>query len=266
MAVQTRDLWDLVRGRPQVDPGELAEAILEQVGQEPLDYRTRLLIRDSVEALRRHWGPERLQAWLAGCPARVRIEMICRERFDRPGFASLSERLMDRTDPELVKQFLRELGSHVSRPVRLCIGGSVALILPGYLARHTEDVDVVDEVPAEIRSQHQLLAQLRKRYALELAHFQSHYLPQGWEHRVHSLEPFGQMQVALVDVHDIFLSKLFGGREKDRDDLRLLAPQLDKDTLTRRLRETTAPLRADAALLRRAEENWYILYGEALPS
>jgi hypothetical protein len=266
MVVQTKDLWSLVRGRPHVDPAELAEAVQDQVGQELLDYRTRLLVRDSVEALRQHWGPERLQAWLANCSARGRIEAICREDFERPGFASLAERLMEKTDPEAVKQFLRELGSQVPRPSRLRVGGSVALILPGYLSRNTEDIHVVDELPAEVRSQHQVLDRLRKRYGLQLAHFQSHYLPTGWEQRLHSLEPFGQLQVYLLDVHDVFLSKLFSSREKDRDDLRMLVPQLEKDTIVRRLRDTTAPLRADATLLLQAEENWSILYGEPLPS
>jgi hypothetical protein len=98
-----------------------------------------------------------------------------------------------------------------------------------------------------------------------VAHFQSHYLPSGWQGRVHSLGSFGKLQVYLVDVYDIFLSKLFSGRDKDRDDLRMLRGQLDKDTLIRRLKETTGCLRAEPALLQRATENWYILYGEALP-
>ena len=42
------------------------------------------------------------------------------------------------------------------------VGGSIALILPGYRERATTDIDVVDELPAEIRSQHALLDDLRK--------------------------------------------------------------------------------------------------------
>ena len=52
MALQTLDLWSLVRGRPQIDPRDLADAVVNQAAEESLDYRTRLLIRDSVEALR----------------------------------------------------------------------------------------------------------------------------------------------------------------------------------------------------------------------
>jgi hypothetical protein len=105
-----------------------------------------------------------------------------------------------------------------------------------------------------------------RRYRLRLAHFQSHYLPSGWDQRVHSLGTFGRLQVFLVDVYDVFLSKLFSRREKDRDDLRVLAPQLDKEILTRRLRETAAPLSSDPNLRPSAEQNWYILFGEPLPS
>ncbi len=173
---------------------------------------------------------------------------------------------MEKTDPEVVRQMLRELGCQVGRPVRLCVGGSIALILPGYLERNTDDLDVVDEVPAEIRSMHSFLAQLKKRYGLGVTHFQSHYLPSGWEQRLHSLEPFGKIEVFLVDRYDVFLSKLFSHREKDRDDLREVSPQLDRETLVRRLRETTAALRSDDRLRQAAEKNWYILYGESLPS
>src|SRR5262249_28212190 len=142
------------------------------------------------------------------------------------------------------QQFLRELGSRLRHRVRLAVGGSIALILPGYLERATEDIDVVDEVPAEIRSQHALLDELQKRYGLLLAHFQSHYLPSGWQNRLHYQDTYGDLQVYLVDVYDVFLSKLFSIRSKDLDDMRLLLPQLDKGTLAQRLKETTASMLA----------------------
>jgi hypothetical protein len=266
MPVLGNDLWSLTAGRPQVDPSDLAEAIVLQVEQGTLDYRTRLLIRDSVVALRRYWGETRVEAWLANCPVRPAIEAICREEFERPGFPSLAGRLMDKTDPEDIKQFLREVGIRLARPLPVYVGGSAALILPGHLSRKTDDVDVVDEVPAEVRSQHQLLAQLRQRYGLSLTHFQSHYLPSGWAQRVHSQAPFGKLQVSLVDVYDVFLSKLCSARTKDLDDLRVVAPQLEKDTLARKLKETAQPLLAVPKGRQQAEQNWYILYGESLPS
>jgi len=266
MAVRAHDLWSLVLDRQYVDPRQLADAVEAQAEEESLDFRTRLLIRDSVEALRGYWGERRFRDWVEGCPARDKIEAIRREDLGKPGFPFLRDQVMEPTRPETIRQFFEELGSRLHKTVRVNVGGSGALILTGYLSRQTQDLDVVDELPEEIRSLHKALHSLMQRYRLQMAHFQSHYLPAGWEQRVHSLEPFGRLRVFLVDVLDVFLSKLFSAREKDRDDLRALAPQLDKDTIVRRLKETTAAWQGEPYLFQRAQENWQILYGEALPS
>jgi hypothetical protein len=265
MAVHANDLWSLVLDRQYVDPGELADAVRAQAEVPALDFRTRLLIRDSVEALRTYWGEGRLNEWLKRCPNRGRIEAIRREELGKPGFPFLREQVMEPTRAATLREFFEELGQQLHRPVRIAVGGSGALILTDYLSRRTQDIDVVDELPPEIRSLHKVLDQLTQRYRLQIAHFQSHYLPSGWEQRLHSLEPFGRLQVFLVDVHDVLLSKLFSGREKDRDDLRALAPQLDKETITRRLKATTAAWQKEPALLKHAQDNWHILYGESLP-
>jgi hypothetical protein len=260
------DLWALVWGKPEVDPKSLAEAIEREAARAGLDFRTRLLIRDGTDALEAHWGRPRLEAWLRHSPARERIEAIRHEGLGERGFPFLKEALMDRTEPETIRQFLRELGTNLHHPVHLPIGGSAALILPGHLSRATQDIDVVDEVPQELRSQRDLLDRLAQRYGLHLTHFQSHFLPQGWEGRLHSLGPFGHLHAATVDVLDVFLSKLFSNRDKDRDDLRLLLPALDREALLRRLREACAPLLGEAALRQSAEWNWYVLTGQALPA
>jgi len=266
MATQAKELWSLVLDRQQIDPEGLASAIEEGAAEEELDYRTRLLIRDSVEALKGRWGAGRVAIWLAACPAREIIEPILREKFDRPGFPFLAEQIMETTRPETIKHFLRELGDQLRSRTRIDVGGSVALILPGYLTRRTQDLDVVNEVPSEIRSQGKFLNELMQRYQLQLAHFQSHYLPQGWEQRTHSLGTFGRLEVHLVDVYDVFLSKLFSAREKDRDDLRALLPHLSKDAMIARLLETCKPLLRETAFREQATKNWYILFGEPLPS
>src|SRR5947209_617355 len=92
--------------------------------------------------------------------------------------------------------------------------------MPGYLSRPTEDIDVVDEVPKELREQHALLSELKDRYGLELAHFQQHYLPMRWQDRLHYFDTFGELTVYLVDVYDVALSKLFSIRTKGFDDLK----------------------------------------------
>jgi hypothetical protein len=267
IASEIKDLWGLYHYRQGLDPGDLVQAIEDQARSGDLDYRTRLLIQESVEALRNYWGETRLSAWLTRSPVRQQLKAILGEHFDEDrGFPSLRRRVMAVTRPETIQAFFRDLGTRLRSPLRIHVGDSAACILPGYLSRKTEDIDIVDEIPTEIRAQHQLLDELHKRYDLKLGHFQQHYLPTGWQNRVHWQEPAGQLQIFLIDVVDVFLSKLTSIREKDKDDLVRLAPQLDKEMLTRRLQETMQSMLAAPSLREHAEKNWYILYGEPLPT
>ena len=70
----------------------------------------------------------------------------------------------------------------------------------------------------------------------------------------------------LVDSCDVFVSKLFGARIKDLGDLRHLARRLDKKKIESRLLSSAGGLRANAELAKDAETNWYVLYGEPLPT
>ncbi len=172
---------------------------------------------------------------------------------------------MNTLHSETVLEFLRILGSRLSHPAQIIVGGSVALILSDELVRQTDDLDVVDEVPIEIRSAHALTDELEQQFGVRLTHFQSHYLPSGWRDRIHSLGRFGELDVFLVDSCDVFVSKLFGARKKDLGDLRHLAHRLDKKKIESRVISSTGGLRANAELAKDAEHNWYVLYGEHLP-
>jgi hypothetical protein len=266
MSVASPDLWSLTQGRPQIDPEALACAVEREVAHDNLDYRTRLLIRDSLDALAHFWGRERLDAWLTRSSRRATLEQIWQSEFERPGFPTLHQRLMDTTKPGTIHQFLRELGAHVAQSTRLQIGGSGALILAGSLSRRTDDLDVVDEVPPEIRAQHDLLNDLAARYGLRLAHFQSHYLPDGWASRLKPMGQFGRLEVFVIDPCDIFVGKLFSARTKDRDDLRVLATQFDKGQVADRVRSSATALLREPELAQNARRNWYIVFGEELPS
>jgi hypothetical protein len=265
MVAEVRDLWALTRGRPQIDPNDLAGAVTAQVAEADLDYRTRLLVRDSVEALRSYWGTAKWQKWLDANPRKGEIEAILGEEFDKVGFPLLAASVMEKTEPEVIRQFFDHLGRRMRKDVRIYVAGSVALILPGFLARHTQDIDVVDEVPEEIRENHQLTDELKNVYRLYLGHVQSHYFPTGWRDRAHYFDYFEGLTVYLVDVYDVFLSKLFSARAKDMGDLRLLVPQLDKQVLIERLQRTCGSFLATSRLLQLAQDNWHILFGEDLP-
>ena len=173
---------------------------------------------------------------------------------------------MEHTRPATIEQFLRELGTSIHGPCRLNIGGSTGLILAGMLSRRTDDVDAVNEVPVAIRSNHELVEQLAARYGLRLAHFQSHYLPDHWETRLKSFGVFGHLQIFLVDPLDIALGKLFSRREKDLDDLRVLAPVVGKTNLQQRLQSSGEGLLSEPQFRENAQRNWYILFGDSLPA
>ena len=268
------ELWTVALSAPHVDADALAAAIEAAVeDQAQMDYRTRLLVRDGLSALESHWGRERFAIWLQRSTRRQEIEntrLIARSQSssddDARGFPTLTRRIVDAVKPEVVLQFFRELSLHVRSPNRLLVGGSVALILGGYLSRRTDDVDVVDEVPAELRRQHDVLDDLAARFGLRLSHFQSHYLPDGWQRRVHSMGVFGELHVWTIDVYDVFVGKLFSARNKDRDDLRAVLPKLDQNALVRRVIDSTKGLRSDPRLHQAAEKNWFVLFGDPLPA
>ena len=258
------ELWAVIRAGPQVDADALARAVERAAASDSLDFRTRLLVRDSVRALTSHWDEARLRSWLSDRP---NVAAICADMNapDDEGFPSLPRRIVDATRPGAILNLIRELSVHVTQPTRLTIGGSTALILAGLISRYTEDIDVVDELPPEVRSRHELLDQLIAKYGLRLAHFQSHYLPAGWQQRLRSLGVFDKLQVFTIDVYDVIVGKLFSLRRKDHDDLWAIVPKLDRDTLVRRVRDTTASFRSDPKLLDAATKNWFVLFGEGLP-
>jgi hypothetical protein len=259
------DLWTLVRQSSTVDPEDLFRAIELEACRSNHDFRTRLLLRDSFVALSARWGRDGAIARLSTIAAST-IRAILAENLGDPGFPTLESRLMQRTEPETMLQFLRELGACAQQDARIYVGGSGALILTGLLRRGTDDLDAVDEVPISLRNQHELLDSLAARYGLRLTHFRSHFLPAGWEQRVRSLGKFGKLDVHLVDPADIFLSKLFSAREKDLDDLRVLAPALGRSNLEARLNSHCGTLLGESSLRANADRNWYIVFGDRLPA
>src|SRR5262249_33531363 len=100
MDQRKKDLWSLTLYQPYVDPTELTSAIEGQIIANDLDYRSRLLIRDSMDALQDFWGMDRLGSWLRRSPVRDKIQAIRNEEFERVGFPTLRRRLMDATKPE----------------------------------------------------------------------------------------------------------------------------------------------------------------------
>jgi Nucleotidyltransferase of unknown function (DUF6036) len=131
-------------------------------------------------------------------------------------------------------------------------------------ARPTADIDFVNEVPLEIRKQRGVVKKIEDEYGLKLTHVLSHYLPTNWEQRRHFLGDYGGLRVYLVDEYDIFVSKLSSVREKHKQDIRVLADILDKQTAQRRLLTDGKVFLDEPKLRRRIEENWRFIYQEPL--
>ncbi len=248
-----------------MDPDDLLSAVENELQSDNLDYRSRLLVRESLLALQNRWGSKALSNRLSSSILK-RANDLLTSHPGEIGFPTLGDRMRERTDSATILEFLRELGQATHQTTRLEIGGSTALILNDLLRRGTDDIDVVNEVPAVLRTNHDLLNRLSSRHGLLLTHFQSHYLPTGYEHRLHYLDRFGDLDVYLVDPLDIFVGKLFSKRDKDLDDLRMLKSNFSLDEIVDRLRSSATELENDQNFLQNARRNWYILFGQPLPA
>lgn len=171
---------------------------------------------------------------------------------------------MDSIRASQVKQIFTLLGQNVHQRIEVYVAGSIPTLIKGLTARPTADIDLVDEVPAEIRTQRAVLRKIQADYGLSLGHVQSHYLPANWQNRRQFLEDFGGLRVYLVDPYDIFVSKLSSRMEKHQDDLRVLALKLDKETAKRRLLRDGRAFLDDPRQRPQIEANWQFIYQEPL--
>ncbi|HVS37713.1 MAG TPA: DUF6036 family nucleotidyltransferase, partial [Gemmataceae bacterium] len=235
-AAPPRDPWAMVWGQPVIDADRLAAAIEQDLRTTPdADFRTRLLIRDAVRALRSFWGKTRFGRWLADSPARLAIGAILAEDLGPTGFPAIRRRLVVNDAAVRVGQVFDLLGRNIPNRVEASIAGSIPTLIKGLTSRPTADINFVDEAPAEIRKQRALLRKIRDEYGLAIGHVQSHYLPTGWRDRRRLLGDYGGLRVYLVDEYDIFVSKLLSKKAKHQEDLRILAGVLNKETARRRL-------------------------------
>jgi hypothetical protein len=259
------DPWQLVWGQPYIDSQTLASAIEQDLERNDRpDFRTRLLVRDAAAAIRSFWGVRKFARWLSASPNGPMIRAILKEELGEPGFPSIRRRLVDSIDSPQIRQIFEILGRGIHNPVEIHIAGSIPTLIKGLTARPTADIDLVDEVPAEIRSQRAVLRQIESEFGLTLGHVQSHYLPAHWQDRRHWLGDFGELRVYLVDEYDIFVSKLSSKKEKHQLDLRVLAQKLDREVARRRLLTDGKTFLDDAKAKMQIEENWSFIFQEPL--
>ncbi len=87
MKMSGSDPWELIWGQPYIDSGRLCSAIEQELSQNiPPDTRTRLLIKNAMEALQSYFGTQRFEEWLEQSPAGATIKVIMTENLGEPGF------------------------------------------------------------------------------------------------------------------------------------------------------------------------------------
>lgn len=262
------ELWSLL-DTPTIDPGRLIEAVEAAAGAADLDWRTRQLVGEAWRALEARFGPEVLSRHLRGHDPEAMRSLVGRiiagHDPSEIKFPSLPGRLEFSIKPTTIQQYLMALGKAIGRPLTVTLGGSSALILLGHLSRHTDDLDLADEIPAEIRQERATLAGLSSRFGLRLAHFQTHHLPPGWSSRTTDGGSYGSIHLKLVDPYDIIAGKVFSARARDQDDVRVVSRRLAKARLLERVHEHFSTLRDDQRLRDQAGDTWQIVFLEDLP-
>lgn len=259
------DPWRLVWGQPYIDSRTLAAAIEQDLARsDQPDFRIRLLVRASAVALRSYWGTRRFERWLAASAVGRRIREIINEDLGEPGYSTIRRRLVESIDSTQLRQIFELLGRNVHGRVEVHIAGSVPTLIKGLTARPTDAIDLVDEVPAEIRRQSDVLQRIEDEFGLKLGHVRSHYLPPHWRDRRQWLGDFGGLRVYLLDEYDIFVSKLSSKQKKHQLDVRVLALKLDKDKARQRLLGDGQIFLDDLKLRPQIEENWRFIFQESL--
>jgi hypothetical protein len=234
------ELWKLPFGEPEIDPYRLEKAVAGSALSDSLDFRTRLLIHDSLVALRDYWGDRRFSEWLASRASSRQLEHILNDaELAPPGFRSIRKRLAKATKRAVALRYIRRLSRDVDQPTRLHVGGRAALVLMLRLSRRLKREDFAD------------------------AH--SHLLPDSWKDRVSPFRTLGNMKVMLLDPIDILVGLLFTPDDGGKDVFRNVARQFGRAALEARLISSAGNLIAEAKLREQAEHTWYIVFGDRLP-
>lgn len=132
------------------------------------------------------------------------------------------------TRHELLEAFQR-LGELIPQKAQIVIAGGAALILGDYVERATGDGDVVYSDPplAHLRSAILQVAQekgLSPHWLNDGVKAFGDVLPDDFGQRTDRMGAFGNLRVLLLGRMDLILSKFYGGREVDLEDLAAMRP------------------------------------------
>lgn len=124
---------------------------------------------------------------------------------------------------------LERLGALIPEEAQIVIAGGAALILGDYVHRGTADGDVVYSDPPLVRLRAAILQVAHEKglspdWLNDGVKAFDDVLPDDFDQRTDRIGTFGNLRVLLLGRMDLILSKFYGGREVDLEDLSEIAP------------------------------------------
>lgn len=259
-------LWRIVTRSSSISPKALLVRLANALRTPDPDPRSIVLMRECFGALGRTLGRNFVAQKIAG-HAETAVDLrlmqdITSHSIEPNKFPSILPRLIEPISAQNVIECLRDVSTQLRERVSIVVGGSSVLLLKHLIERATENIDVLDELPEELRDQHAVLDDIKARHRLSITHAASHYLPTGWNTRTWSLDKFGPLDVRVVDPIDLLVSKLFSKRAKDFRDVKDCWDLIDHAEFRQRLSQDTHLLRGNSEVLAAAVRNWFVLTGE----
>ena len=148
---------------------------------------------------------------------------------------------------------LQRLGELIPEKAQIVIAGGAALILGDYVNRGTGDGDVVYSDPPLVQLRSAIL-QVAKEKGLS-PHWLNDgvkafgdVLPEDFDQRTDRMGTFGNLRVLLLGRMDLILSKFYGGREVDLEDLAQIRPTDEEVEFVVAQLDRIARFRPDKAL------------------
>ena len=118
MTIVEDELWSLTWARRHIDADAMADVLGRALDGRPLDFRSRLLVRDALRGLQEFWGDERFTRWAGERGFSDAINRALSEDASSAGFHDLGERLMQPTTADAVQAYFRDLGGQLRQPAR----------------------------------------------------------------------------------------------------------------------------------------------------
>jgi hypothetical protein len=148
---------------------------------------------------------------------------------------------------------LQRLGELIPEKAQIVIAGGAALILGGYVDRGTGDGDVVYSDPplSQVRSAILQVARekgLSPHWLNDGVKAFGDVLPEDFDERTDRMGTFGNLRVLLLGRVDLILSKFYGGREVDLEDLAQMRPTNEEIEFVLRQLDRIGRFRPDKAL------------------